>query len=228
MNRIVGIYKITSPSGKVYIGQSWNIYLRWQSYRKKYKQNQPKLNNSFAKYGVENHAFEIAHELPSDVEQAILDRYEQLYCDLLKGAGVGLLNLREGKRGGKLSDEAKNKLSRYWTGRNIGRKHNPETVEKIRAAKNRNKHKYLGNRFSVGVKGMEGKRHNADTKAKMAESASLGSWAIYKDGTLLGRFSSSIDAQEKTGIPASTLRRIRTDGRKVRSKNNSGIKIIIE
>lgn len=31
--KICGIYKITSPSGKVYIGQSNNIIKRWITYK---------------------------------------------------------------------------------------------------------------------------------------------------------------------------------------------------
>lgn len=30
----IGIYKITSPSNKIYIGQSTNITRRWDEYRK--------------------------------------------------------------------------------------------------------------------------------------------------------------------------------------------------
>ena len=33
-NIICGIYKITSPSGKIYIGQSINIKSRWKYYEK--------------------------------------------------------------------------------------------------------------------------------------------------------------------------------------------------
>ena len=33
MKKITGIYKITSPSNKIYIGQSKNIYSRWNAYK---------------------------------------------------------------------------------------------------------------------------------------------------------------------------------------------------
>lgn len=43
---MIGIYKITSPSGKVYIGQSVNIERRFLDYKKSLKNTQIKLYNS--------------------------------------------------------------------------------------------------------------------------------------------------------------------------------------
>lgn len=57
---ICGIYKITSPTGRIYIGQSVDIYRRWLSYFSPKKcKAQVRLYNSLMKYGVENHKFEI-------------------------------------------------------------------------------------------------------------------------------------------------------------------------
>lgn len=55
-----GIYKITSPSGRIYIGQSKNINSRIKRYKKlQCCKTQLFLYRSFLKYGVENHKFEI-------------------------------------------------------------------------------------------------------------------------------------------------------------------------
>ena len=60
---MVGIYKITSPSGRVYIGQSVNIEKRFLSYSKLLRcKTQIKLFRSFLKYGVINHIFETIEE----------------------------------------------------------------------------------------------------------------------------------------------------------------------
>lgn len=48
---MIGIYKITSPSGKIYIGQSVNIERRFLDYKKSLKKSQIKLYNSIKKYG---------------------------------------------------------------------------------------------------------------------------------------------------------------------------------
>ena len=59
---MTGIYKITSPKNRVYIGQSVNIKSRWSRYKKRLPKSQIKLNRSFLKYGVENHLFEVVEE----------------------------------------------------------------------------------------------------------------------------------------------------------------------
>ena len=41
----IGIYKITNPSGKIYIGQSTNIYSRYKIYRNVPNKAQPKIIN---------------------------------------------------------------------------------------------------------------------------------------------------------------------------------------
>jgi group I intron endonuclease len=59
---ICGVYKITSPSGKVYVGSSMHILKRWWYYRKMRCKEQVKIYNSFVKHGVDNHIFEIVKE----------------------------------------------------------------------------------------------------------------------------------------------------------------------
>jgi len=134
---MVGIYKITSPSGRIYIGQSWDIEKRWSDYKVKRSNSQRKLEHSLLKYGIENHIFEVIHELPADVEQEILDRYEQLYMDAYRDGGVELLNIREAGSKGKLNQETKNKIGKANAGKpsfNKGKKipHSKETIEKIK------------------------------------------------------------------------------------------------
>ena len=58
----IGIYKIISPSNKIYIGQSIDIEKRKHLYSKLYCKQQPKLYNSIKKHGWENHIFEIVEE----------------------------------------------------------------------------------------------------------------------------------------------------------------------
>jgi hypothetical protein len=64
-NVIIGIYKITSPSNKVYIGKSTNIYKRWKGYNNlNENKKQFKIFNSLNKYGVTKHKFEIIEVCP--------------------------------------------------------------------------------------------------------------------------------------------------------------------
>jgi group I intron endonuclease len=55
----VGVYKITNPKGAIYIGSSKDIKKRWMGYNRLSEKSQFKLYNSFIKYGVDKHLFEI-------------------------------------------------------------------------------------------------------------------------------------------------------------------------
>lgn len=59
---MIGIYKITNPKGKIYIGQSINIERRWREYQRLQCNQSLKLYNSLKKYQYENHIFEIIEE----------------------------------------------------------------------------------------------------------------------------------------------------------------------
>ena len=123
---MIVIYKIESPSGKVYIGQTWNYKKRMSGYKNVSCKRQPKLYNSLLKYGVDNHSFTIIHELPQDIEQGILDTYEQLYIDQYRDCGIQLMNVREAGSHGKHSQESIEKLKQA----NLGKKRSNEFKRK--------------------------------------------------------------------------------------------------
>lgn len=152
----VGIYKITSPSNKVYIGQSWNLSNRYDDYRYQPDKKQRKIYNSIKKYGFKEHKFEIIHELPVDVTQEVMDRYEVLYWQLYKDCGIEMMNIKEPGKGGKHSLETislikeKKKLSN-----NAGKKiHSEEAKQKFRE-------NMLDNTWAKGYKFTEEQRKNS-------------------------------------------------------------------
>ena len=51
---MIGIYKITSPSGKIYIGQSKDIEKRFKAYKNLKCKGQPYIYRSLLKYGSGN------------------------------------------------------------------------------------------------------------------------------------------------------------------------------
>ena len=105
---MIGIYKITSPSGRIYIGQSVNINKRFIAYKNLKCKSQRKLYNSFKKYGYENHVFEIIEECEKS-ELNIKERYYQdLYDVINKGLNCVLQELNG--KSGKLSEETKLKI----------------------------------------------------------------------------------------------------------------------
>ena len=83
-NKNCGIYKITSPSGRIYIGQSINLEKRFKTYRNGHCKKQPRLINSFKKYGVENHQFDII-EYCAEEQLNCSERFWQDEFDVLNG-----------------------------------------------------------------------------------------------------------------------------------------------
>jgi group I intron endonuclease len=64
---MIGIYKITNPKGKIYIGQSINIERRFKEYKQLQCTQSKKLYNSLQKYGWKQHIFEIVEECSVDL-----------------------------------------------------------------------------------------------------------------------------------------------------------------
>lgn len=112
--KICGIYKITSPSGKVYVGESIDIKSRWKEYNRFDCKNQRKLYNSFKKYSVENHIFEILEECIFD-ELLCKERYWQDFYDVLNG-GLNCLLTNCGDKKQVLSKETLIKMAEAQRG----------------------------------------------------------------------------------------------------------------
>lgn len=121
--KIITIYKITSPTNKIYIGQTRDYKRRCYAYRGDGPKSQKKLYFSLKKYGLENHKFEIVHELPSDVSQEILDNYEILYFNQYRSCGFEMMNLKECGKSGKHSLETIQKFRNF--------RHNEESKKKM-------------------------------------------------------------------------------------------------
>lgn len=153
---MIGIYKIQSPSGAVYIGKSINFKRRMRNHFDSIvkKSVKTKLKSSFIKHGFSSHSFEIIHDLPKDVTNDVINTYEELYLNLYEGAGVDILNLGlPGVPGGYYSLEAREKMRKSQT----GKKQSPETIAKrLQTIKDR------GVRAGVkpGYKWPEGRKHS--------------------------------------------------------------------
>lgn len=131
---MVGIYKINNPSNHSYIGQSWDIQKRFKVYKRiSQSKGQPALYNSFIKHGIDNHNFQVVYELPSDVDQKILDSYEQFFINQFKECGIILLNSKGGGQlaGGKFTRLVIDKIIKTKAGKDCS--HSEETKAKIRA-----------------------------------------------------------------------------------------------
>lgn len=167
---MIGIYKITSSSGKIYIGQSWAVNQRFKNYFKIYNvKGQTKLYNSFIKYGVENHKFEIVIELPCDISQEILDNYEIFVWKQFKEAGYEMLNIREPGKGGKLSEETKKKMSKSGKMKVFSEEHKRNISKAVKGRKCSEETKRKMSLLTLNNKRRVGKKHSEETKLKIRE-----------------------------------------------------------
>lgn len=134
-----GVYCLTSPSGKRYVGCSSNITLRWNRYKKLFCENQVKLYNALKKYGPENFKYEVVLET-DDMDNAY--RSEMYLIDVwnLQNDDYGY-NITAGGRGNKkecsfitkkaIGEANRKNPTRYW----LGKRRDVETNKKISATK---------------------------------------------------------------------------------------------
>lgn len=101
------IYKLSSPSGKLYIGQTWDYQARMNQYNHNLAEGQPKLNNAFKKYGIENFEKEILDYCYSQEE---MDECEIYWIKFYNSIKEGY-NVREGGSCGKFGDSTKKLMS---------------------------------------------------------------------------------------------------------------------
>lgn len=105
--KISGIYKLVSPSNKVYIGQSYDIERRFKEHKRVQCKTQRKLYYALLKYGSENFKYEILYELPKDKikDTDLLNDLEFHFINLYNSIANGY-NLQQGGKNGRISEEA--------------------------------------------------------------------------------------------------------------------------
>lgn len=149
-NKMIGIYKITSPSGKIYIGQSINIHKRIIRYKNLLCEQQTYLFNSLKKYGWDKHEFEVIVECIQEELNDLEIFYINFYNSFNSKNG---LNLREGGYNGKMSDATKLKIGLLKKGNKyaLGKKHSEEAKKRCGDAR-------------------KGKKRSIETKKRMSEA----------------------------------------------------------
>lgn len=138
--KITGIYKITSPTGKIYVGQAISIYARWSSYRGLFCDTQRHLYNSFKKYGVDKHKFEIIHiletnnlsksEIVSELNKLEI-HYVSLFNSYVGNNPEFGLNLTRGGDFNEISEEGKERIRKS----KLGIPRSEETKRKVSESK---------------------------------------------------------------------------------------------
>ena len=128
---MVGIYKIISPSGKIYIGKAFDIKRRWNSYYGLHKLIiGPKLYNSLKKYGPKNHIFKVLEECDKKLLEEKEAYYKQQVIDEL-GWNFALFCEIFDKGGGPKSEETKRKIGEGNKGKIMTEEHKKKLNVKI-------------------------------------------------------------------------------------------------
>lgn len=104
---IGNIYRLTSPSGKSYIGQTIELNKRMRQYSKLNCVGQHKIYNAILKYGFENFKIDVLFQYSSDNRDRlniVLDAIEKFCIKKYKCVEQGY-NIRLGGSGGKCTEE---------------------------------------------------------------------------------------------------------------------------
>lgn len=121
---MIGIYKITSPTNKIYIGSSNDIKNRISKYKNLKCRSQRKLYNSLKKYGWDNHLFEIIEECDVKI---LLERelyYGIMFNVLDKETGLNSRLPKSGEHYTYMSEDTKRKIGEKNRIINKGKKYN--------------------------------------------------------------------------------------------------------
>ena len=136
------IYKYESPSGKIYIGQTYNEKRRRNVFL---NENETyagiKIDNARKKYGPNNFKYEVLEEIECDNTKILgekLDKLECYYIGLYNSFcnGYNMSIGGDGSRGYKITEEHKKKIRNYLLTNNPfkGKKHTQLTKDIIGAA----------------------------------------------------------------------------------------------
>lgn len=203
MKKICGIYKITSPSGKIYIGQSMDIKARWNRYKKLNCKNQIKLHRSLLKYGFVWHTFEIMQICTPEK----LNELEKYFVDLFQTFNTEHgLNLKDGGGSkGKHSEESKLKNSISNTGRVVSEETRQKLSKSMTGKKQSDEHiRTLSNRRK-GNKNCLGRVISQETKNKISSNNKLSKLVL---NTQTGIYYDSMkEAAASIGIKPNTLQK---------------------
>ncbi len=171
------IYKRTSPSGKVYIGQTSESLEKRAGPGGVYYSDSPLLYRAILKYGWSNFKSEILEVVHTKAEA---DEREAMYIQLYSSYDSDFgYNLTLGGNGGVPNEETRRKLSECKIGKPSpckGRHLRTEEQKENLRVKNTGKHhsdatkKRLSEKFSGSNNPMFGRKHSEETRAKMRKA----------------------------------------------------------
>ena len=137
------IYKITSPSGKSYIGQTKRSFEKRWTEHCKLEGTCIILENAIEKYGAES----MRKEILLEINDSFLDSYEQRFIELFETLEPFGYNVRNGGSNGIHSEESRKRMRESKLGElnhNFGKPRTESTKKAISIAKSGEKHHFFG------------------------------------------------------------------------------------
>lgn len=125
---MIGIYKITNPEGKIYIGQSIDIDRRFKEYKRIQKRSAGrKIISSLKKYSPDKHTFEVLEECLTHQLHEREYYWKMYYKSVENGLNCDYFD----NSGGPRSEETKRRISEGAK----GKKRSEVTKQKLRKPK---------------------------------------------------------------------------------------------
>jgi group I intron endonuclease len=212
---MIGIYKITSPSGKIYIGQTTNFIKRKNYYKNGAKPYQVRIYNSLEKHGYDAHTIEFIEEcLVENLNER--ERHWQEFYNVIGENGLNCRLTATNDKSGFLSESSKHKLSiakkkvvidgewrekfAYdWSGKN----HSEQTKRKMsESAKGKKKTSEHISKLPQNQKGYKPKPRSEEFRLnqKLFNGKSRAVSQYDKNDILINQFISVAEAKRQTGI----------------------------
>ena len=160
------IYKLTSPSGKIYIGQTTRSFeQRFREHCCKSKGNSI-IFNALEKYGAEKFTKEILLVCDND----LLDENEMFFIKKFECLEPKGYNIRTGGSTGKHSDESKDRMRQSKIGSknpNYGVPRSDKFKTIMKQKKSGKNHHFFGKQLSIQHKESLSKSHKKDSTLPM-------------------------------------------------------------
>jgi group I intron endonuclease len=186
---MTGVYKITSPSKKIYIGSSANIEKRIKYYNSVSCKKQTKLYNSIKEYGWINHNLEILIECKVN-ELLSLERYYGNLYNVLSDNGLNSILPKNNEIEIGISEDTRIKMSNSKLGSKnffFGKTHSQETKNII-------------------SKIHKGRKHTMEHRAKVSKNNGRGMSKNVLDLNMGIFYNSAKEVSKTFNIPHSTLK----------------------
>lgn len=195
---MICIYKIISPSGKIYIGQTGNSDERLYHYKKLNCKDQVRLYRSLKKYSWDNHIFDIIEKCNID-ELNCRERYWQDFYNVIGKSGLNCKLTPCGEKRTEISLETKQKISNTMK----GRKYSQERISNV-------KNSLIGRKLSQNHKGKlsiisKERFKDPEIRKRFIETGMKKVYQYSLDNILINTFRSAAEASLHLSIDSSSI-----------------------